>query len=155
MSFLKVYIHFVWSTKNRFPLLATPEVRHDLWYHMRDNASKKGIFIDTISGYYDHCHCLVSLGAQQTLSNMMQLIKGESSHWINKNKLCRSTFEWQDDYYAASVSPQELDAVRQYVKDQEHHHQHQSFQEEIDGYLAEWGFQRTKDGSIAVYSPDL
>lgn len=84
MSFIKVYIHFVWSTKNRYPYLASPEVRNAMWKHIRENAPKKGIFIDFINGYQEHCHCLVSLGDNQTLRQVMQLIKGESSFWINK-----------------------------------------------------------------------
>ena len=71
---------------------------------MRDNAIAKGIFIDFVNGYSDHCHCLVSLGVYQTILKIMQLINGESSFWINKNGLTKHKFEWQDEYYAASVS---------------------------------------------------
>lgn len=80
MSFIKVYIHFVWSTKNRYPYLETPELRKTMWKHIRDNAKKKDIFVDFINGYQEHCHCLVSLGDNQTLRQVMQLIKGESSY---------------------------------------------------------------------------
>lgn len=79
MPFTKVYIHFVWSTKNRKPFLATPEIRQLMWNHIRENAKEKGIHIDFINGYSDHCHCLVSLGVDQTIQKVMQLIKGESS----------------------------------------------------------------------------
>ena len=115
---------------------------------MYNNASQKDIFIDTINGYEDHCHCVVSLGPQQTISNIMKLIKGECSNWINKNNLCKGYFEWQDEYYAVSISPSDLPRVREYIKNQESHHQHRSFQDELDSYLTEWGFQRFKDGSV-------
>ena len=59
MPFLKVYIHCVWSTKNRIPYLHSKEIRLTVWNHIRENAREKGIFIDFINGYSDHCHCLV------------------------------------------------------------------------------------------------
>lgn len=148
MSFVKIYIHSVWSTKNRLPLLRTPELRQDLWCHIQENASKKGILMDSVGGYHDHCHCVISLGVQQMFSNIMQLIKGEASHWINKNNLGNGHFEWQDDYYAVSVSPDGLNVIRKYIRRQEDHHTHRSFQEEIDDYFAEWGFERFADGSV-------
>ena len=86
MPFLEVYIHLVWSTKNRAPLLETKEIRQKVWQHMRENAEEKGIFIDFINGYSDHCHCLISLGVDQNIQRVVQLIKGEASHWINKRQ---------------------------------------------------------------------
>src|SRR5665647_3360618 len=93
MPFIKVYIHFVWSTKNRYPYLSSPEIRKTMWKHIRENAKKKEIFIDFINGYEEHCHCLVSLGDDQTMRQIMQLIKGESSHWINKEQLLKEKYE--------------------------------------------------------------
>ena len=84
MSFIKVYIHFVWSTKNREPFLATHAIRKQLWEHITENARKKGIYIACINGYTDHCHCLVSLGVNQTIQEVILLIKGESSFWMNQ-----------------------------------------------------------------------
>ena len=86
MPYIKTYIHFVWSTKNRFPFLDSKELRQKVWHHIKENAKEKGIFIDFVNGYTDHCHCLVSLGADQTIQKTMRLIKGESSFWINQNK---------------------------------------------------------------------
>jgi len=89
MPHVKVYIHFVWSTKNRYPYLDSKDLRLQVWKHIRENAVQKGIYIDFINGYSDHCHCLISLGRDQTLQKLMQLIKGESSYWINKNRLTK------------------------------------------------------------------
>src|SRR6186713_1719862 len=72
MSYLKVYIHFVWSTKNRIPFLTTHDLRQKVWGHIKENASKKGIIIDRINGYQEHCHCLISLGKDQSPSSVMQ-----------------------------------------------------------------------------------
>jgi REP element-mobilizing transposase RayT len=80
MPYIKIYIHFVWSTKNRVPYLDNIEKRQKVWQHIRENGIEKKIYIDFINGYTDHCHCLVSLGVDQTISKVMQLIKGESSY---------------------------------------------------------------------------
>lgn len=144
MSFIKVYIHFVWSTKDWTPYLDTPELRQQVWNHIRENAKEKNIFIDFVNGYSNHCHCLVSLGGDQTVQKIMQLIKGESSHWINKNELTKGKFEWQDEFFAVSVSESMIDKVRNYIKNQENHHQRQTFQEEYNEFILKYGFQKYK-----------
>jgi len=145
MPFVKVYIHFVWSTKNRIPFLDSQELRKKVWNHISENAKEKGIFIDFINGYTDHCHCLVSLGVDQTIKKTMQLIKGESSFWINKQELTTQKFEWQDEYFAVSVSESMIEKVRDYIKNQEEHHSKKTFQEEYDEFMVKYKFQKFKD----------
>jgi putative transposase len=145
MPFVKVYIHFVWSTKNRYPYLNSKELRLKVWNHMRENARKKGIFIDFVGGHIDHCHCLVSLGVDQTIQKVVQLIKGESSHWINQEGLTKEKFDWQDEYFAVSVSESMIDIVRNYIKNQEAHHQKKTFKDEVEEFVAKFGFVLHKD----------
>ena len=145
MPFIKVYIHFVWSTKNRKPLLKTKEIRQKMWEHIRTNAREKGIFIDFINGYEDHCHCLISLGIDQTIQKTMQLIKGESSFWMNRQNLIPSKFEWQDEYFAVSVSESVLGRVREYIRNQEEHHSNKTFTQEYDEFIKRYGFQKFQD----------
>ena len=145
MPFIKVYIHFVWSTKNRVPYLCSPELRKTVWKHIRENAKKKGFFIDFINGYQEHCHCLISLGDDQTMRQLMQLIKGESSYWINKQNLLNEKFEWQYEYFAVSVSESLVDKVRNYIKNQENHHIHKTWEEEYNELIEKYGFQKFKD----------
>ncbi|MFY8110685.1 MAG: IS200/IS605 family transposase [Flavobacterium sp.] len=141
MPFVKVYLHCVWSTKNRIPYLDTIELRQKVWNHIRENAIQKGIFIDFINGYSDHCHCLISLGVDQNIQKVIQLIKGESSFWINKNELTKEKFQWQEEYFAVSVSESVLDKVRDYIKNQEAHHKKKTFQEEYDEFILKYGFK--------------
>ncbi|WP_417939832.1 transposase [Flavobacterium sp. RS13.1] len=108
----------------------------------KGNALSKGIYVDFISGYSDHCHCLISLGNDQTIQKTIQLLKGESSYWINKNQLTKERFEWQDDYFAVSVSESIVDKVRDYIKNQEEHHKKKTFQEEYDEFMIKFGFQK-------------
>ncbi|OMQ10060.1 IS200/IS605 family transposase [[Flexibacter] sp. ATCC 35103] len=140
MAFIKVYIHSVWSTKNRFHFLDSIALRQKVWKHIKENAKEKGIYVDFINGYSDHCHCIISLGADQNIQKIIQLIKGESSFWINKNKLTKEKFEWQDEYFAVSVSESLIDKVRDYIKNQEIHHKKKTFQEEYDEIISKFGF---------------
>ncbi|SFO57128.1 REP element-mobilizing transposase RayT [Algoriphagus ornithinivorans] len=142
MPYIKVYIHFVFTTKNRFPFLNNLETRLAVWDHIRQNCKKKGIFIDRVSGHKDHCHCLISLGIDQTIQKVMQLIKGESSFWINKNNLIKERFEWQDEYFAVSVSESIVEKVRNYISNQEIHHAKKSFKDEYDEFLNKYGFEK-------------
>jgi REP element-mobilizing transposase RayT len=148
MSFVKVYIHFVWNTKNRHPYFSSLEIRQKIWQHIRENAKEKGIHIDRINGHKEHCHCLVSLGKEQTIQQIMQLLKGESSHWINKENILgndKIKFKWQEEYFAVSVSESVLDRVRRYIENQETHHHKKTFQEEYDEFISKYGFESFKD----------
>jgi len=145
MGYIKIWVHLVWSTKNREPLL-TREYRTDIFSHIRENAEKKGIYLDFINGYLDHVHCLVSLGPGQNIDTIMMLLKGESSFWINRNKIFRKKFEWQDEYFAVSVSESAVNRVRDYIKNQEEHHRRRSFQEEFDEFMRKYGFNRFVSG---------
>ena len=118
MPFIKVYIHLVWSTKNRVKYLDTPSIRKQMWHHMRENAQAKGIHLDYVNGFYDHCHCLISLKSDQTVKDVVQLLKGESSAWINKQKIINGHFGWQKGYFALGVSESSIEAVRNYIKNQ-------------------------------------
>ncbi len=103
MSWVRIWIHLVFSIKNRTPYLDTNDVRIKVWNHIKENAKEKGIWLDSINGYKEHAHCLVSLNKHQSISKVSQLIKGESSHWINQNELITGKFLWQDNYWAVSV----------------------------------------------------
>ena len=90
--------------------------------HILENARTKNINIDSINGYKEHLHCLISLAPDLSLAKVIQLIKGESSFWINKNKKTKYKFEWADEYYAASISKSHLKRVRHYIANQEEKH---------------------------------
>ena len=143
MSWISVYVHFVWATKNREPLLKDG-IRNSVFSHIRENARIKGIQIDHINGWVDHVHCLVSLGSDQTLENVMKLIKGESSYWINQNHLTKTKFRWQEEYFAVSVSESNVESVRRYIANQENHHRKIGFAEEFEEFLSRGGFRRFK-----------
>jgi putative transposase len=134
MSYIKIIVHSVWGTKHRSPLLIRDK-REILFDHVLKNARLKQIYIDTIGGYTDHVHSLISFGAEQSIAKVIQLIKGESSFWANQNKLFESKFQWADDYYAKSISESHLQKVRNYILNQEEHHRKISFLEEYNNFM--------------------
>jgi putative transposase len=140
MSFVKIWIHLVFATKNREHLL-TKDFRYDLYKHIIENCKEKDIFLQTINGHTDHIHCLISLGKDQNISKVSQLIKGESSFWINKNNLTPKNFSWQDDYFAVSVGESQVETVVNYIKNQEKHHSKKSFDDEVDEFMTRYGWK--------------
>jgi putative transposase len=144
MSYLRIWLHCVWTTNKRIPYLRD-EIRNEVILHILNNAKIKDIYIDHLNGYFEHLHALISLGGTQTISEIMQKIKGESSFWINKNNLTRLKFEWQDDFYSVSIGIPQLDNLRKYIRNQDHHHQKISFQEELDSLIEEYKLQKMRD----------
>jgi putative transposase len=136
MPFIKVYIHIIWTTKNRDNLI-TPVLKPKLLDHIKINSVQKGIFIDSLNCVSNHIHVLVSLGIEQTISKTVMLLKGESSFWINKEKLCKTKFEWQDEYSAFSINGYDLKKVRNYIEKQEEHHIKKTFEMEYEEFVKE------------------
>lgn len=140
MSYVRMLVHCVWGTKNRDGFL-TDQRQKQLFDHILQNAQSKDIHIDTIGGYFDHVHCLISLRADQSIARVMQLIKGEASSWANKNKITGFKFEWSEDYFAGSVSESMIDKVRSYIRNQVKHHQKTSFPDEYRMFLNKYGIK--------------
>ena len=117
--------------------------RNDIFNHIRENARNKGIHVDFINGYVDHVHCLISMNANQDIAKIVQLLKGESSFWVNnKTNLLKHRLQWCDDYYAVSVGVSNLDVVRAYIRNQEEHHRKKTFTEECEEFMRVYGFNR-------------
>ena len=132
-------VHVVWGTKNRAPLL-TQNIRSKVIDHIKANARVKEIYIDRLNGYTEHLHCLLGLNADMSISKTIQLLKGESAYWINKENITASRFEWADEYFAVSVSESMLGKVRAYIDNQEEHHQKVTFTQEYDEFIKKYDF---------------
>jgi putative transposase len=143
MAQVRIWIHAVWGTKNRAPLMQNKNKRIDLFKHIKANAKEKKIYLDFINGESDHVHALISMACDQNIAQIMKLLKGESSHFANKEKLFDEDFDWADDYYAASVSQSHVENVRNYIKNQEEHHKTKTFAEECEKFMANYGFTRS------------
>lgn len=136
MAYIRIWVHCVWGTKNRIAFFNdanTPIVIK----HIKE----KEIFIKGINIHKDHVHCLMSLRAGHTIDKDLQLLKGESSFWINKNDIVKGKFEWADEYFAVSVSESQVKKVVEYIENQEEHHKTKSFSDEYDEFMAKFGFE--------------
>ena len=142
MSFVRIWLHCVWGTKRRFPYL-TEDIKWTIFNHIKGNAKLKGIYIGCINGYKDHVHCILSLKADQTLSKSIQLIKGDSSFWINQKALTKTKFEWADEYYAVSFSESHLKKVREYIQNQEEHHRSKTWKQECEEFMKKYNFEKS------------
>lgn len=131
MSDVRLYVHVVWSVKNRYPLLEMPG-QEILFSHIQENAIQKNIILLAINGHTDHVHCLIRLKAVQSVAEVVQLIKGESSHWANQQSLFEKTLTWSRSYYARSVDEKNLYIVKRYINNQ---HKHQQPDGPIKEYL--------------------
>lgn len=140
MSYIKIWVHLVFATKNREPFL-TKEIKPKVQEHIIQNCKEKSIYLQSINGHLDHLHCLISLGKEQSISKISQLIKGESSFWINQHQLTTNKFMWQDDYFAVSISESNLQKVVNYIKNQEIHHAKKSFDDEVKEFEKLYGFR--------------
>lgn len=145
MGYVKIWVHLVWATKNREPIL-TLEIRQEIFSHIRENAEKKGIYIDFINGHLEHVHCLISLGSGQNIDKILMLMKGESSYWMNKSKILHRKFAWQDEYFAVSVSESAVNRVRNYIKNQENHHKKKTFNDEYQEFMRRYKFDAFVSG---------
>ena len=116
------------------------DIRHNVFQHIKENAKTKNIHIDFINGYTDHVHCLVSLNDDLSIGKIAQLLKGESSHWINENKLTSSKFAWQNKFFAIGVGDDGIQTLRNYIANQEAHHKKHSWTDEYDAFIAKYGF---------------
>ena len=141
MPYTKIWLHLVWSTKNRRPII-TNELRPKLLDHIISNCKSKEIYLEEINCVSDHIHILFRLYPDQNVSKVVQLIKGESSFWINKNKLTAGKFEWQSEYLAVSVSQTIVNKLKMYIRNQEDHHQRKSFKEELNEFLEQLGYSK-------------
>ena len=120
-NYTALYVHLVWCTKRRQPVLA-PTWRKTLFFHIKAEGIQKGYHVDTVNGISDHVHALVGLKPTQTVSKLAKDLKGEASRWINERDLTDLRFEWARGYAAFTVSPKDVAMIRRYILNQEQHH---------------------------------
>lgn len=133
-SYTKIYIHYVFSTKHRSPLIRS-EFENRLWQYLGGIAKKHHMIPLAIGGVADHIHALLILPPTISVAKAVQLLKGGASKWINDHFTHDRSFRWQTGYGAFSVSESNLHAVIKYINRQKEHHKKTSFQEEYLMFL--------------------
>jgi putative transposase len=134
-SLSAIYIHLVFSTKNRRPLLRDQPVREALHAYLGGASKTLGCPPIFVGGVEDHVHLLARFGRTITQAEWVKEIKRVSHVWIKKQGRDYADFDWQDGYADFSVSQSNLDPVKQYIGRQEEHHRKTSFQEELRALL--------------------
>ena len=129
-SYSRVWVHLVWATLERRPLL-TKAAAAKLSAHLTRYAGEKAIYMKINFVNPEHVHALVDLPTGLSIEDMMQFFKGGSSHWINQNGLVAGKFGWGRGYGVFSVSHSGVGAVAKYIAEQEEHHRKRSYSEEL------------------------
>ena len=129
-SYNKIWVHFIWETLNKQKVLPKP-ARLKLSDFLFRYCKEKEIFISTNFVNADHVHALIDLPTNLSVEECIKLLKGSSSHYINKNRLTNTRFSWGRGYGAFSVSASQVESVTAYIKNQEEHHRVKSFSEEF------------------------
>jgi REP element-mobilizing transposase RayT len=133
-SLNKIWIHGIWSTKERLPLI-TAGIETTLHQFINGQLQELDCPAYAINGMADHIHCLFQLNPQKSLADIIKQIKGSSSHHINQQNLLPGKFAWQTGYAAYSVSESVVEKVTYYIQNQKQHHQKRTFQNEFDEFI--------------------
>lgn len=137
-SYTCLHYHVIFGTKDRRPSI-TDDIRSRLYDYMGGIlAREKGILL-AAGGMPDHVHLLASLSAQSAVSDILRVVKTNSSKWIHETFSDHRGFGWQDGYGAFTVSPSNLSRVKRYIAEQEEHHRRVTFQEEFIAFLKRHG----------------
>ncbi len=142
-TFTQIHIHVVFSVQNRISLI-NERWQEQLYRYITAIIQKHGHKVLVIGGMSDHIHILFGFRPTQSLSNLMQELKRDSSEWINQNKFTLGRFSWQEGYGAFSYSKSQLPSVMNYIQTQQEHHSKQTFIEEYQKILNEWDIDYEK-----------
>ncbi|SOD78702.1 IS200/IS605 family transposase [Spirosoma fluviale] len=137
-SLTKVYVHLVFSTKYREPIIGD-DIKDELYAYLGGVCKALECYPVRVGGYYDHIHILCTLSKKIALMKLMEEVKKNSSKWIKTKGQGYQNFYWQDGYGAFSVNPSQVDVVVRYIENQYEHHRQTSFQDECRGIYKKYG----------------
>jgi REP element-mobilizing transposase RayT len=125
-TYTQLYIHFVFAVQYRAALL------HENWderlrLYITAIVQNSGHKMIAINNMPDHMHLFIGLNPSQSITDLMRIVKSDSSEWINNENLTKGKFQWQNGYGAFSHSKSEVDNVVKYILNQKEHHQKKSF----------------------------
>jgi REP element-mobilizing transposase RayT len=137
-SLCQIYVHIVFSTKERARYLQNTDLRQRLHAYLAGTCKNLECPAITVGGVEDHVHILCRLGKTICISDLIRELKRESSKWMKDQSPDLASFYWQSGYGAFSISPAHVEAVREYIVNQEEHHKKISFQDEFRRLLAKY-----------------
>ncbi|MEZ4690423.1 MAG: IS200/IS605 family transposase [Ignavibacteria bacterium] len=133
-TYTQIHLQLVFAVKYRMALIES-SWKEDLYKYITGIIQTQKHKLLIINGMEDHLHILIGFRPHQSLSDLMQDIKGDSSKWINDRDLTKSNFAWQGGYGAFSYSHSHLNRIINYIKNQEEHHKKTKFIDEYRNLL--------------------
>ena len=137
-TYHQLYVQTVFPVKYRKALIH-PDWKSELQAVIGNLINETGCKTLIVNGMEDHTHCFFGLKPSTSISDVMKSVKAKSSKWINESGYLGRRFEWQKGFGCFSYSHSHMDAVYQYIKNQEKHHQQLSFREEYIIMLEKFG----------------
>ena len=139
-TYSALYYHFIWSTKNRAPLIPM-SLETKMHAYINGIVKSKGGTVLQVGGMPDHIHLLVRLKPDQSVPELIKIIKTTSGKWLKEADSSLGDFYWQKGYGAFSVSKSQTDSVQEYIMNQHEHHKYRSFKDEWLAFLQKHGVE--------------
>ena len=139
-SYSRCWLHLIWTALNREPTLTRPAAAKASGF-LTQYAVEKSIYMRINYCNPEHVHALIDLPTSKSIEDVMKLLKGSSSHWVNENRLLRGRFSWGRGYGAFSVSHSHVDQVAVYIANQQEHHLKKSFPQEFELLVKRYGLE--------------
>lgn len=136
-SLVKNYIHLVFSTKNRAPVI-DEAIQPELFRYIAGICANCDCYPVQIGGHTNHIHALFLLSKKIALVKIVEELKAHSSKWIKTKGVAYHQFYWQNGYGAFSVNPAEAEVAKTYIENQGQHHQKMTFEEEYRAFLKKY-----------------
>jgi REP element-mobilizing transposase RayT len=130
-SYTELFYHFVWATKGREPYI-TPELEPELFRQIRGKCAELKVIIHALNGMPDHVHLCCTLPTTLCIADVLEKIKGSSSHFVNRELMNGSVLYWQPGYGALTVSKHHLGRVVGYIDNQKQHHAEQTLSAKLE-----------------------
>jgi putative transposase len=137
-SLAKLWVHLIFSTKDRYPFLSDKSLRKDMHAYLATVLRSHECETLTVGGVEDHVHALFALSRNYSIAEIVKEIKRTSSRWVKEKSPAQKKFSWQAGYGAFSVSQSHLEQVVHYIERQEEHHRGVTFQDEYRTFLKKY-----------------
>ncbi|MEO3405213.1 IS200/IS605 family transposase [Mucilaginibacter sp. CAU 1740] len=139
-TYTQLYTHIVFAVKYRQAVIQQEWEDH-LHRYITGIVQNNGHKLIAINSVPDHLHLFIGLNPNQSISELMRLVKGDSSEFINKARYTTRKFQWQEGYAAFSNSNSQIDAVVKYILNQKQHHLKKSFKDEYLSILKDYSIE--------------
>jgi putative transposase len=136
-TYTQIHLQFVFAVQFRVALIQD-DWKDELYKYITGIVQTHKHKLLIINGMPDHLHMLVGMRPAQSISELLQDVKGGSSLWVNERRLTQERFQWQQGFGAFSYSKKDLPNVIEYIKNQQQHHHQKTFMEEYKDLLKEF-----------------